>query len=316
MIRLTSDLDASGDFETIPLQVAGHGDITYGATHKTILKKNRGFELRNYCEIYNSQSEIHDLSQWTPNFLGFYCENHFTSPESATRHPSNEEMEFTCEKIPEIRLCLENVIAEFHEPCVVDIKLGRIFFNRHTNPSKTCRSKLKCSLTSSGKLSLRLCGSSYWPNARKASEHCRSIEQFASVLRKSLGIHGDVFSWRMSYLALIEHFLELISAMKSTVNKVTSRFSMISTSILLGYDRSLIRSTPTEVQDKENINVLHGFDMKGVTAKIIDFSNCVSIVPHGFSDSTVGYNEGFLNLIASLEVIQSHLTASSQEASQ
>mmetsp|Transcript_23637 Transcript_23637/g.36877 ORF Transcript_23637/g.36877 Transcript_23637/m.36877 type:complete len:295 (+) Transcript_23637:39-923(+) len=282
--------------EGSPLQVAGHGDMECALGGLVILKKNRGFELDNYCRFFHTMDGREKLASFLPRFLGAIVQEKgppmFYSPTEIFSRPSVKDYRHSAV------ICLENLIAYYEDPCVVDVKIGKIFFNKLTDAAKVARCTEKSQKRSVEKLGVIVCGASHWPGAREVSEECCSIEDLASVLMRCLDISSDqnILYQRALSLSLVEDMLQQLMEIRSATLPISNEFSFISTSILLAYDKSMPLDTRADRF------------CRYVSVKLIDFSNCVSKSPHGFCDSRIGYHEGLQNLVDSFKTMHRRIS--------
>lgn len=55
-------------------------------------------------------------------------------------------------------ILLENVTAQFHNPCILDLKMGKRQYADFDSDKKRLSKMQKCELSTSSKLGVRLCG--------------------------------------------------------------------------------------------------------------------------------------------------------------
>ena len=275
-----------------PLQVAGHKDILFGDTKKVLLKKERGQELINYIRIFQ-QNWI--LTKYLPFFHGILDKS---SPTKAGANIMYKNSQVWNIEQSDRWLCIENLLYDFESPCIVDIKVGKVRHNATMPKEKIVRSTAKCTSSSSGGLGLYICGASHMADARSRCNIPRTLYQFTDILKDCLIQNHDVS--RFSYTRLLHFILQNLGEMRNDLVNLVSKFSIISSSILISYDIARLQSCTSSDIMKQIASV-----------KLIDLSNCVDIEPHGYQDADVGFIEGLENLISSFQEIQSQMAISS-----
>ena len=264
-----------------PLQVAGHRDIIYGSVRSTLMKRVRGFELQNYHEMYTCRSSI--LCH-LPQFFGIMDSEGEFHAVGSSRYADLVNSRDSW-------ICLENLLFEFKNPCVLDVKIGKIRHNRSMDVEKISRSLKKCGESSSSTLGLYICGASHNPQVRVQCNKKLQKFEFARTLESCFDFSDGQIS-TVSRTALFDHIITRLSCIREDLKSIVNTFSFISTSILICYDVH-------QLGKHQSGEPLGPF----VSLKIIDLSNCTQVHPHGYDDSVVGFIAGLSNLISSFQII-------------
>ncbi|XP_041591650.1 inositol hexakisphosphate kinase 3 isoform X1 [Vulpes lagopus] len=244
-----------------------------------------------------NQSERRSFNPW-----GLQCHQaHLT--RLCTEYPENKRHRF---------LLLENVVSQYKQPCILDLKMGTRQHGDDVSEEKKARHMRKCAQSTSACLGVRICGMQVY-QVDKKHFLCKdkyygrklSVEGFRQALHQFL---HDGTRLRTELLEPIQHQLRaLLSVIRSQ-----SSYRFYSSSLLIIYDgQELPERTPGGLHSQEAPQTTHGISAGGLTKvdiRMIDFAHTTykgSWNEHTTYDGPdPGYIFGLENLIQILQDIQ------------
>ncbi|XP_041591744.1 inositol hexakisphosphate kinase 3 isoform X2 [Canis lupus baileyi] len=288
--------------EVLRIPASGHEAIhsTVQSPATTLLRSE--FQLNAQVsslveDAKGNQSERRSFNPW-----GLQCHQaHLT--RLCTEYPENKRHRF---------LLLENVVSQYKQPCILDLKMGTRQHGDDVSEEKKARHMRKCAQSTSACLGVRICGMQVY-QVDKKHFLCKdkyygrklSVEGFRQALHQFL---HDGTRLRTELLEPIQHQLRaLLSVIRSQ-----SSYRFYSSSLLIIYDgQELPERTPGGLHSQEAPQTTHGISAGGLTKvdiRMIDFAHTTykgSWNEHTTYDGPdPGYIFGLENLIQILQDIQ------------
>lgn len=215
-------------------QVAGHAGTLFERDGK-LMKRATAREIAFY-----TMATTTSLREWIPRFHGVHTQ------------------------FPDSFVVLDNLVAEFHRPCVADLKLGTVLAGPDATIEKKERMHRVSQSTTSGLTGTRICGMQYW-NGVNAVRH-------DSTFGKQLDIGGMHAALEEFLEPCKDIFSEQIKMLHDTVSMPSLQLASYGASLLVIYDAA----DPTTLQ-----------------LKLIDFA-------HTSMQATTGGNNGILQGVSYL----------------
>ncbi|KAI9013667.1 hypothetical protein DFJ74DRAFT_682850 [Hyaloraphidium curvatum] len=187
---------------------------------------------------------------------------------------------------------MDNALARFRRPCVLDVKLGTVLYDASAGEEKREKMRRQAAETTSLATGVRVCGMKVWdPEAGEdvAAERdwCRKLtpEQLPGVLRSFFCLpRSGAFAYRHLIPAVVARLKEVEKAFEG------DRASLIASSVLVAYEGDPGGAgTPGAARPGEDVEV-----------KLIDFAHSRFLRPDEVA-ADEGYLFGLRTLIGMLE---------------
>jgi len=185
-------------------------------------------------------------------------------------------------------LVMENLVARFRCPCIIDLKMGTRHYGDDASPEKVAMHRQRAASTTSGQYGTRICGMQYFDEFTGQyiyldKYYGRSLD--FTGLRTTIGrflLDGQ----RCSRVALARAFLRRLQALSQTISKMDG-LRLYSSSLLLIYDGA----SPAPLTD--------GDADQAVEVRMVDFAH--STFPAFLDDPRHrGVDTGYLTGLATL----------------
>lgn len=259
--------------------------------------------LRSGCQLSTQASPLVESADGSQverksfNPWGLHCHQaHLT--RLCSEYPEDKRHRF---------LLLENVVSQYRQPCVLDLKMGTRQHGDDASEEKKARHMMKCAQSTSACLGVRICGMQVYQTDKK-SFLCKdkyygrklSVEGFRQALSQFL---HDGTRLRSELLEPILHRLQALL----TVIRSQASYRFYSSSLLIIYDgQEPPQPAPQTTQDSTSGGAA-GHPAK-VDVRMIDFAH--TTYKGSWNESTTyegpdpGYIFGLENLIRILRDIQ------------
>lgn len=147
-------------------QVAGHkGSVV---AKGMFAKPSSNQEIEFYQQLHKTDGDKSDdlgnlLLDWVPLFYGTLMENQLNGSEDISRHlhtiqSSAQPLPASVLPTDKQYILLSNLYEDFNKPSILDIKLGSKLTDELASPEKAQRLQAVSNSTTSGSLSMRICG--------------------------------------------------------------------------------------------------------------------------------------------------------------
>ncbi|KAJ1667734.1 hypothetical protein IW140_001208 [Coemansia sp. RSA 1813] len=254
-------LDAS-KIRDFGFQVAGHPGVLEVEDNGMIIKPLDQRELEFY---EGSKTSCPELRPFMPLFFG-------TLEHAPTEVSSLPEL---TEKKKYI--CLENLVHEFKEPCVLDIKIGSRLWDIDATPEKRERTIRQASRTTSAELGISVTGMRLHGQPAVDRDWCRNLTP--TTVMGALDMYFSAAEQRVSpeyRRQVVEQFIEEVTELKAVIEKAETR--MYSSSLLFVYEASkeryeLLAAQADASNDNDGSSDGDGDDGALINMKIIDFAH-------------------------------------------
>ncbi|CCK68155.1 inositol polyphosphate multikinase KNAG_0A04850 [Huiozyma naganishii CBS 8797] len=167
-------------YQELEHKAAGHDGTLTDTDGTLIFKPLNQREFAFYQSVQNGveHSERQDqgdipLESWMPVFLGVLNEGkNLSSDEKVTVITDGSSVHLDTKVTPagdvpsQKYLVLQNLLAGFNKPNVLDIKLGKVLYDSDASDAKKLRMQEVSKTTTSGSLGFRICGMKIQRNSR------------------------------------------------------------------------------------------------------------------------------------------------------
>lgn len=166
-------------YKILEHKAAGHDGTLTDHDGLLVFKPLNNQELQFYQQIQIKSQQLQNdnddededipLHVWMPTFLGVLNEGKQTSinntDQNVTILPDDSDAHLETIQNPKSSdfkgkdyIVLENLLAGFNKPNIMDIKLGKILYDENASEEKKLRLKQVSETTTSGSLGFRICG--------------------------------------------------------------------------------------------------------------------------------------------------------------
>ncbi|CAF1064590.1 unnamed protein product [Rotaria sordida] len=218
-ISLTNDQQSSDNTlrKSVQLRCSKDGSIDYS--------NSLGVDIVNYEQGKTTMSTINPWSLQLCKKQAEKLHRQFIGDENGT--------------VSQQYILLENVTARFHNPCILDLKMGRRQYADMDSDKKRQSKMRKCELSTSSKLGVRLCGMQVYQldsNRYKFTDKYRGRMLTIDEFRSSLVQYFD--NGRTQRFDIISDIIERLESLYTIINSLV-KYRFYSGSLLIVYDGSL-----------------------------------------------------------------------------
>lgn len=233
--RYSNSAPNSSGFDTLALSLPPQHDTApdYGAT-----SVNTDLQAQVILEVFTPQ-------EWRPDGDAIFDMDDDTGTERRRGVVSRKHTRF------ERYILLEDLTANLHKPCALDLKMGTRQYGVDASDKKQASQREKCRSTTSRELGVRMCGLQVWDPTRNRyfmrdkyfGRQLTSGKPFAKILAKFL--YDGVSQY--SVAARIPHIVEQLEELFVNFEALHG-YRMYGSSILLTYDGAPATGAPAPVK--------------------------------------------------------------------
>ncbi|KAL1915206.1 uncharacterized protein VTP21DRAFT_7482 [Calcarisporiella thermophila] len=228
-------------------QVGGHQRMLAHPENSGIIIKPVTNREHNFYE----ESALHpDFKAWMPEFYGCLVPQSGDAQSNGLPLDADNGL-----KSGEVYICMENLVAGFKKPCLMDLKIGTRLYDDDASEEKKARMQQQALKTTTGSLGIRITGFQVW------NESTKSYYTFERELGRSLTADGVPDALARFFSAdgltqdqramLIERFMDELYAFEEMLREQEVR--LYASSLLFIYEGDPVAMAEALTKEEEDI---------------------------------------------------------------